>query len=457
MMTRKADAATSSKECLLCGGGGGGNHGRMDTGAGWVAAFSASALGAAIRYFIAVLSGYTQNDAFPSEHALILGCAVMGAVSVVQRRISKWLAFIVATGFAGCCTTFSSWQLEAGALLFGQPVEVLVIEPDSPTEQALSWLSLLVSGVFVSLGAFGAGRVLALACITAHGDVAPLPTTLSASAAPKTDAQLETILQHMLSDNAGSNGSTAAADADGETAAASTAQQEQVEDLDPSLSDDDDEDGDAGDRAPSPLSGTATMAATTATPATAVTAPQQPTYVVDSPPPAVAGADVSPTPERLPLVALAFVVPVVAITIACLSVDNTQHVGVVWIMIFALPGMMIRHWLCTRIRPRRYKHVFYFNGTLIANMLGTVALALLGILRDQKSLFDTSSLASAASVSVGLQVGFCGSLTTVSSMVNDAYKLMDSRPGLALAYLAWSVVLAQALLILVFGTYAWTR
>eukprot|EP00043_Microstomoeca_roanoka_P008958 m.85801 g.85801 ORF g.85801 m.85801 type:complete len:389 (+) comp14440_c1_seq1:64-1230(+) len=308
----------------------------------WIATITAASTGAALRYWIAVLAVYTDNPIFTSAQALVLGCAVMGVVAVCKEHWDPHAVFALATGFCGCCTTFSTWQVEAGVLLVGGPKDDLSsLVSTEGQDRVLGWLSVLSTGLFVSIGAFAAGRAVALLYLK--------PTH----------------------DGAVANWQS---------------------------------------------------------------------FVINAATLSVVG-----------------VLACVAFFLIALVPQNTPHGVLTWIVLFAPFGMLARYYLQLYI-PTISCRLLYINGTFVANLLGMIILLGLIVIRDHLNLRDTSRVASWDAVIVGLSTGFCGSLTTVSSMVNDAYTLLyNNTRGLSVKYIGFSLLLAQILVVIFLGPYVWTR
>lgn len=109
---------------------------------------------------------------------------------------------------------------------------------------------------------------------------------------------------------------------------------------------------------------------------------------------------------------------------------------------FAPLGATTR-WLLSRFN----RHGWFPRGTFIANMIGTLLDAVIGvviILRDTGKSLDI--------VLPALISGLGGSLSTVSTWVNEASAMSRSHRYI---YLATSLAVAQVLSILVYGTASW--
>ncbi|RKO93097.1 putative fluoride ion transporter CrcB, partial [Blyttiomyces helicus] len=88
-------------------------------------------------------------------------------------------------------------------------------------------------------------------------------------------------------------------------------------------------------------------------------------------------------------------------------------------------------------------------GTFVVNMLGSGILGALYVAKNSTSV----SLLTCSSIA-GLSDGFCGSLTTISTFAVELRTLPRHR---AYWYGATSVVVAQVILVLAIGVYAWSQ
>ncbi|EEB06907.1 hypothetical protein SJAG_01973 [Schizosaccharomyces japonicus yFS275] len=86
-------------------------------------------------------------------------------------------------------------------------------------------------------------------------------------------------------------------------------------------------------------------------------------------------------------------------------------------------------------------------GTFAANILGTLILSIMFMIPRICHVSDISR-----SVLYGVQNGFCGALTTLSTFLNELHKLPDKK---AYIYGALSVFVGYALVLIVDGSTAW--
>ncbi|KAF8205036.1 CrcB-like protein-domain-containing protein [Pholiota molesta] len=115
-------------------------------------------------------------------------------------------------------------------------------------------------------------------------------------------------------------------------------------------------------------------------------------------------------------------------------------------LLFSFPGALTRYLLSIGLN-RRLKSVPL--GTLTANTLGTALLAAFHVLQNMKSPVSPN----ACSILQGLDDGYCGCLTTVSTFAAEV-RDFDARRAIRYAFLSW--VLGQLMMVLIFGTSIWT-
>lgn len=122
--------------------------------------------------------------------------------------------------------------------------------------------------------------------------------------------------------------------------------------------------------------------------------------------------------------------------------------------VFAPFGVILRYWL-SKLFNTKFKT--FKLGTFLANMLGTIVIAVLLLFQRGNSINYGKLVTSKTSCHVlsALQNGFCGNLTTISSFVAE---LMLS-PKLLHAYIYGSVtvIAGYAIMILIAGSWHWTH
>ncbi|KAG9322373.1 hypothetical protein KVV02_003313 [Mortierella alpina] len=135
-----------------------------------------------------------------------------------------------------------------------------------------------------------------------------------------------------------------------------------------------------------------------------------------------------------------------AIFIPPASQSSWRHV--VLATCFSPPGAILR-WYLSRFN-RRLKD--FPVGTFAANILGSVVLAALVCLQHSPTIGGKSAFV--CQILSGLQDGFCGCLTTISTF---ALELKSLPRRASYIYGLASVVIAQLLMLLILGSFVWTR
>lgn len=97
-------------------------------------------------------------------------------------------------------------------------------------------------------------------------------------------------------------------------------------------------------------------------------------------------------------------------------------------------------------------------GTFIANEFAVILIACFQIIvRGRKNYHESKPVAHSVNschVTSSLISGFCGSLSTISTFINEAYKLKFNS---MLVYYFISVFVSYSLLVVIMGSYSWTR
>lgn len=114
------------------------------------------------------------------------------------------------------------------------------------------------------------------------------------------------------------------------------------------------------------------------------------------------------------------------------------------------PGTLLRYHLGRRLNSL---HPRLPLGTLAANILAVLIFAITAVLQRSHPSFLQGRGVRAALL-VGLQDGFCGSLSTVSTFVVELRNL-PRRDAYRYFIISW--VLAQLVLVVVLGSYLWSR
>ncbi|KAI0307275.1 CrcB-like protein-domain-containing protein [Multifurca ochricompacta] len=115
-------------------------------------------------------------------------------------------------------------------------------------------------------------------------------------------------------------------------------------------------------------------------------------------------------------------------------------------LLFSFPGTLTRYMLSILLNPRSK---LLPVGTLVANELGTSLLALFHVLQGLPRTVSPN----ACSILQGLEDGYCGCLTTVSTFVAEMSALAIGKRWL---YATISIVMGQVLMVLILGSTVWT-
>lgn len=104
----------------------------------------------------------------------------------------------------------------------------------------------------------------------------------------------------------------------------------------------------------------------------------------------------------------------------------------------------------------RFIKEWFPTGTLIANIVGCLIIAILQLLINglnvNKRLLITNT--THQFILFGFSTGFCGSLTTMSSLVNELYNLQN--PLFQHAYFWCTFAICFSLILIIDGSYIWT-
>ncbi|CEP61215.1 FluC/FEX family fluoride channel LALA0_S02e09340g [Lachancea lanzarotensis] len=121
--------------------------------------------------------------------------------------------------------------------------------------------------------------------------------------------------------------------------------------------------------------------------------------------------------------------------------------------VFAFPGAVLRYVLSKQLN-HRFRH--FPMGTFAANVIGTLILAIITLVTKGKRSDGSGIIHSntAKTVVVALGNGFCGSLTTVSTFVNECQILPFRR---TMIYYFVSIFVSFGLVVVIVGSYAWTK
>ncbi|KAI3642072.1 hypothetical protein MP228_011627 [Amoeboaphelidium protococcarum] len=115
------------------------------------------------------------------------------------------------------------------------------------------------------------------------------------------------------------------------------------------------------------------------------------------------------------------------------------------------PGTILR-WQLSRLNVNTIDKWWSALGTLCANTLGTAVLAVLEvILRLKPYSLDAIS----TTIIIGLQLGFCGCLTTLSTFIHELSIAKSRR--VSITYLTVSIIADQLLLLCIVGIPLWIQ
>jgi len=130
--------------------------------------------------------------------------------------------------------------------------------------------------------------------------------------------------------------------------------------------------------------------------------------------------------------------------------SNTQAF-IPWSCLFAPFGALTRLFFSQYNKPLGTDASFLAKFpvfTLLVNVVGSLILGALYIVRYQLGMFTEQTIAN--SIVVGLGAGFCGCLTTVSTLVNECNQLSTSSQY---RYILVSIASSQVLLSILLGIY----
>ncbi|CAI4055021.1 hypothetical protein N7582_000226 [Saccharomyces uvarum] len=152
--------------------------------------------------------------------------------------------------------------------------------------------------------------------------------------------------------------------------------------------------------------------------------------------------------------ALAFPL-IVLFVVLCAYYDNYSRGKWTLPCLFGIFGGFLRYWLARCFNKTNKKFPL---GTFFANILATLLIGIFTMVQRGKrhSYMDipvVNNLNSCHIVSA-LISGFCGALSTISTFINEGYKLQFIH---MLIYYTVSIGLSYCLLVITLGSYAWTR
>eukprot|EP00055_Hartaetosiga_balthica_P013982 m.74353 g.74353 ORF g.74353 m.74353 type:complete len:400 (+) comp8451_c0_seq1:29-1228(+) len=380
----------------------------------WFLCLSVGAMiGATARYFIGELASYGGRGHFTSEYALVVGCFVLGILVTTKKNLHPLVSMGIGTGFCGCCTTFSTWQLEASVQVLRGPLSAEPAILSSAMDQAFTWLRVLFTGLYVSIGAYFGGIACGYLFTKREDDIDMIEEDDIA------DITIESPLGQ-----------------------ASQEQVNRVEDGDNGLFTNDSNDIDLTTTIHE-LEGLADVDNTDT---------QEDESRID--------LDVVESVQNhgvflLLVVGVIFIIVLVTILLIATAPSGSPNAQLAWITLFAPIGALCRHLLCSKISKRSSFKVIVWNGTYVANVIGCIILAVLVVVQSTTTTFTKENVVfSIDSVLTGLLTGFCGSITTVSTFISDAHKMAQSSSKReAVYYVILSMVTGQVIVFTILGAY----
>lgn len=158
--------------------------------------------------------------------------------------------------------------------------------------------------------------------------------------------------------------------------------------------------------------------------------------------------------KTLEFISMGFAIALVIITCVLIGVkDNGVWRSWTFSMLFAPPGAIIRYYLSKYLNS---KVTNFPLGTFTANILGSLLLAIFTLIGrgklpgvDRRIMNHTMG----CHILNGLDDGFCGALTTVSTFVAELFGL---RTVFSYRYGIASIMVGFGVFILVLGSYNWT-
>ncbi|SCU81449.1 LAMI_0B06304g1_1 [Lachancea mirantina] len=122
-------------------------------------------------------------------------------------------------------------------------------------------------------------------------------------------------------------------------------------------------------------------------------------------------------------------------------------------VIFGIPGAFLRYFLS---RWYNLKIKYFPLGTFLANVFACALIAVFTLVQRGK-LRDGTTIAKSVNtcrIVTALVSGFCGALSTISTFINEGYKLPFCK---TLFYYTVSLFVSFCLIVVILGSYSWTR
>ncbi|CAI4827618.1 AKH_1a_G0051800.mRNA.1.CDS.1 [Saccharomyces cerevisiae] len=152
--------------------------------------------------------------------------------------------------------------------------------------------------------------------------------------------------------------------------------------------------------------------------------------------------------------ALAFPL-IILFVVLCAYYENYSRGKWTLPCLFGIFAGFLRYWLAEMFNKTNKKFPL---STFLANVFATLLIGIFTMVQRGKKHFSTdipivNSLNSCHIVSA-LISGFCGTLSTISTFINEGYKLSFIN---MLIYYTVSIAISYCLLVITLGSYAWTR
>ncbi|CCF58264.1 hypothetical protein KAFR_0E01100 [Kazachstania africana CBS 2517] len=149
-------------------------------------------------------------------------------------------------------------------------------------------------------------------------------------------------------------------------------------------------------------------------------------------------------------------IPLIALLIVLVCVyNNYARARYTLGPLFGIFGSLLRFYLSLYANPLSKTFPI---GTFIANIFATLVLSIITLVTHGKQHFHSAipvaHSKTACRVATALGTGFCGCLSTISTFINEAYKLPFRS---MLVYYFVSIFVGYCIVVITLGSYAWTR
>lgn len=167
-------------------------------------------------------------------------------------------------------------------------------------------------------------------------------------------------------------------------------------------------------------------------------------------------AFIEKTVSILAYAAFALAIPFIALLITLAGVYGNYSRGE-WTLppLFGICGSFARFYISKFLNPKNPKFPI---GTFCTNQLSVAIIAVLTlVLRGRKGYNESSPIVNdvnACHVVSGLVSGYCGSMSTVSTFINEGYKLNFL---MMVRYVSISVAVSYCLFVIILGSFSWSR